>query len=352
MINTRLKELPEPLHGNLPAIVLGELMKFEKELQKNIDGGSRDYPFQKAWNERAMQFRKILADTKPIMRLPPPQKHPQCASVRDTPSGTQGTPTPASRTTEAIAIDSEDDDLPPFNSPVQRSGSKRPHTSAPSTPIKSQRLTNATPRSVPVLAKVHSKCFEVIEVQSIIQDAYVGGIPNQVHPRATEEMIITSMSHWQEPLEQFLKETQELCEGMVFEQVQGVFGHRQQTRYFDLILDICRGFFEDAFSEQRQLLKRVLAWELSRPKTLNDEAMGIARDKALTKLQNHSREIRAYEYVEEQEGRSGKPTTGAARKEKIIKVPESQLKPEPYGRELLAMSVVKGFYEGQYSLAS
>ena len=353
MIDASLKELPEPLHGNLPAIVLGELMKFEKVLQKNIDGGSRDYPFLKAWNEKAMHFRKVLADTKPVMVLPFQSRVLQQPSMPDTPSSsTQETPTPTSRVTAAIAIDSDDEDLPTEPTPTPRSAAKRAHPSTQTTPIKSRRSTNTTPRSAPVSVKVQSKRFVLSEVRSIIQDAYVGDIPEQIHPKAIEEMIVLSMAHWQEPLDQFLKETQGLCEGMVFEQVEAVFGHRQNTRYFDLILEICQTFFEEAFSQQRQLLKRILTWEMSKPKTLNEEAMGLARDKALTMLQAYSRELRAHEYIEEQESRSGKPSSGAARRDKVAKVTDGQLKPEMHGREILAMSVVKGFYEGQHSTES
>ncbi|KAL9124652.1 MAG: hypothetical protein Q9217_006038 [Psora testacea] len=346
IINSALKELPEPLHGNLPAIVLGELMKFERELQKNMDGGLGVHVLQKEWNKKAVQFRKTLADTKPIMKLRDQQ---QC-NMRDTPlGGTLGTPTPTSRTTATIAIESDDDDLPNNHSPIQLSAHKRPHPSTQSTPVKSRRSQNATPRSVPVLPKVQSKVFELAEVQSLIQDAYPGGIPDLIHPLATEQMVILSMAHWQEPLDQFLKETQELCETMVFEQVEAVFGHRQHTRYFDLILEICQTFFGEAFSQQRQLLNRVLAWETSKPTTLNAEAMGMARDKALAMLQAHSREIRARQYVEEQEAKIGKATSGAALKEKAAKVADGQLKPDLHGRELLAMSIVKGFYDVAYS---
>ncbi|KAL9100044.1 MAG: hypothetical protein Q9163_004537 [Psora crenata] len=346
MIDAALKELPEPLHGNLPAIVLGELMKFEKELQKHMDGG-REFPFQKAWNEKATRFRKVLAETKPMLSLSNPERSMRF-NLNDSParSGVQESPSPSSRKAATITINTDDDsDVPTQRSRVQRN--KRPHSSTQSTPIKSQRSSNTTPTSRPVSVGVRAKLFDVAEVNSLIQDAYVGGVPDQTHPMAIEEMIVLSMTHWQGPLDHFLKETQELCESMVFELVQAVFGHRQHTRYFDLILECCRTFFEEAFSQQRQLLNRILAWEMSKPRTLNDEAMCIARDKALTILQSYSREVRAREYVEEQEAKTGKATDGAARKEKAAKVADVQLRPEVYGREIHAMSVVKAFYEGQ-----
>ena len=322
-IDDMLRELPEPIEGNLPAMVLGELMKFNDQLQQHLDGGRRHYPFQKTWNDLASIFRKTLGDTRPILNLPRPQ--------RDGSEVSMGTPTPNGRAT--INIDSDDEDMPtPTMS--QSSGIKRraASTSIDRSPSKAQKAENGD-------RAVQSKAFDLAEIKSLIQDAYAGGVPNQTHPKATEEMIGLSIAHWHVPLDQFLSATEQLCESMVFERVQSVFGGRQGTRFFEQIISHCEAFFKDAFLQQRQVAKRILSWELAKPQTLNEEAMSIARDKALKILQEHRRKAMAYELICEQEQKSGKPTTGQARMDKVARVNESQLKPEIYGQELHAMSV-------------
>ena len=322
-IDDMLRELPEPISGNLPAMVLGELMKFNDQLQQHLDGGRRHYPFQKTWNDLASIFRKTLGDTRPILNLPRPQ--------RDGSEVLMGTPTPNGRAT--INIDSDDEDMPtPTMS--QSSGIKRraASTSLDRSPSKAQKAENGD-------RAVQSKAFDLAEIKSLIQEAYAGGVPNQTHPKATEEMIGLSIAHWHVPLDQFLSATEQLCESMVFERVHSVFGGRQGTQFFEQIISHCEVFFKDVFAQQRQVAKRILSWELAKPQTLNEEAMSIARDKALKILQEHRRKAMAYELICEQEQKSGKPTTGQARMEKVARVNESQLKPEIYGQELHAMSV-------------
>ena len=350
-IDAQLRALPEPIQGNLAAMVLGELMKFEKDLQKNIDGGSRTYPFQKTWDTKAQEFRNLLAGTRPVIRMAPPLRY--SINGRDTPSASQETMAPgsgASRNTMTIDLDSDDDDdVDMQGTPTHRPGSKRPHKSSQSSPVKLPRTSPTAPNPSMCSTKIQSKNFELLEVRSVIQDAYVGGIPGQIHPQAIEDMVKASMAHWQEPVEMFLQSTQQLCETMVSDQVYAVFGHHQNTRYFDIILEICKTFFDDAFLQQRQLNQRILAWELSKPKTLNDEAMSLARDKAMALLRDRSRDIRALNFIEEQENKTGKFTQGHVRKEKISKVQDKDLKPETFHRELYAMSFVKAFYDIAYS---
>ncbi|KAF6240067.1 hypothetical protein HO173_001677 [Letharia columbiana] len=349
LIDAKLQELPEPIDGNLPAIVMGELNRFEREIEKHIDGGSHVNSFQKEWNRLARKFRKDLADTRPVLVLmPSPQTPSHGHSSRGTgPSSMSGTPTPTARgNTTPIPIDSDDDDVPCKPSPVvQRSGQKRPLASVQHTPQKIPRTLNSAPR---LTALSSSRRFDLSEVRDIIQDAYIG-LPNQIDPKATERMIVMSMEHWEEPVNRFLTGTKQLCEAMVFEQVEKVFGKYAKTLFYEKVMKICESFFEEVLSQQRQLVMQVLRWETSKPKTFNDESLELAEGRALTMLQTKRREARAGAYLDEQEAQTGKSTSGQTRIEKISKLSDAQLGPETYNREIVAMSTVKGYYECAYS---
>ena len=335
-IEATLKELPEPLDGNLAAIVYGELLRFEGKVQKNIDGGLQDNTFQKRWHYLALEFRKVLADSRPVLMLPTPSAPRQ--SSRDTPSSEMtGTPTPGSGRGNIpvfnVDSDSEGDHKP---NPVQLSGRKRSHPSTQSTPSKCSRIVPKRTRGY----SITSRRFSLAEVREIIRDAYTG-LPNQTHPKAIERMIKLSQEHWYEPVEHFLGQVRELCQTMVFDQVLEVFGHHQQTKYYEQILGICEAFFEEALVYQRQVAKDILGWELCKPNTLNSEAMNMARDRALTLLQARRREVRANAYLDEQEAKSGKTTTGQARIDKLSKLTgdDGKLPPDMYTQEIMAMSV-------------
>ena len=330
-----LKELPEPLGGNLPAIVYGELLKFEGEIQKNIDGGLQENAFQRRWDSLALEFHKALAESRPVLMLPTPST-PRKRSSNTPSSEVTGTPTPGSGrgniTVFNVDSDSEGDHKP---SPVQVSGRKRSHPSTQSTPSKHSRIVPKRTRGYGIT----SRRFTLSEVRDILHDAYIG-LPNMTHPKAIERMIRLSLEHWHKPVEHFLGQIRELCQAMVFEQVLEVFGHHQQTKYYEQILEICETFFGEALVYQRQVAMDILRLELLKPHTRNSEALKIASDKALVLLQARRREVRANAFLDEQEAKSGKTTSGQARVDKLSKLTDDgKLPPDMFTREIMAMSV-------------
>lgn len=344
LIDSKIQELPKPIHGNLPAIVMAELGNLERALEKQIDGGSQVNSFQKDCNILARNFRKALADSRPVLVLTPNPQTPSRGHVsRGTGSSSMsGTPTPAPRgNATPIPIESDEDDVPCDPSPViGRSGQKRPLTSTQYSPNKTPRTVNSAPRS--------SRLFTLKEVRDIIEDAYIGGLPGRVDPKATERMIVMSMTHWEKPVNEFLDGTKAICKDMVCEQIQTIFGKYVKTKFYEKVKAIWESFFEQVMSRQRQLVLQLLKWEMAKPKTLNDEAFGLAEAKALTMLQNKRRETRAGAYLDGQEAVTGKPTTGQTRIERIGKVSDAQLGPDEYKKEIGAMSSVKGYYECAY----
>lgn len=338
VIKTQLSELPEPLDVNLAPTVMGELMTFERHIEKAINGGTTDFPFQKEWNQITQNFCQDLADTRPVLVFSVPRIFGQS---QQSSGSLNRTPTSAARNTTPIPIDSDDSDdhdaTPSKSSPAFHRSNKRPLPSASqSTPTKF--LKRASEPSPAVLARKGTKRFQLTEVRSICLDAYSGGI-HKTNPKAIENMIAASMEHWEDPLSQFLDRTRHLCQETIFEQFQKVYGKHSQTQYYQTIQQICEDFFNVAFSEQRQMVNRILNWEQSRPKTCNNKAMDLAEAEALAILRKKSRDLRAEAYLCEQERKSGKLSTGQARMEKLDKVADAQLSPENYNQEIEGISV-------------
>ena len=340
-VDAELRALPEAVQGNLPAVVTEELGKFWMQLQKHIDGGSQSCPFQKDFHEIAMQFRHNLTNTKPILKLRDAAVLSRVLPTRETPNSSVAvTPTPTHWTrgpldTSTIIDVSDDEDT---SSPtLHRLGNKRANNVPSESPRKLQRTgsVSAQPSS---MQKIQSKCFTLFEVRKIIHRGYIS-LPGQVDPKAIEELIRLSMEHWHKPLNDFFTNLKSLCKNTVMEQVQNVFGHRCQTKYFDEILEICDVFMEQAMADQFQTAQRLLSWELAKPKTLNERAMDQARDSATTLLRSQRRKILAERFLDEQEEKSGKKSTVAQSDEKLGKLPDDELVPEMFGPELNPMPV-------------
>ena len=337
LIKEKLRGLPEPLDGNLPARLYGELLKFEFELAKYFDGGFQDCSFQRDWHNESLEFRAIMEGSYPLVTIAAVQTPSRKVRSSTSFGGMPGTPTPI-RNVAPISVDSDtDSEERPKVSPASSKNTKqkRLHPSTQSTPQKVARISEI-PRFK--TDKVDRKHFGLDEIRSIRQDHYIG-LPGENDPKATEQMIQLSMAHWEQPVTQFIKRTGELCQNMIYERVLSVFGHRQNTQFYSELTDICGIFLSKAIDDQLMLVKRILSWEQKKPKTLNEVAIEVAKDKQIEYLQKKRREFLAKAWLDQEEEKSGKQTTGLARTDRMAKVTDAQLGPDPYSLEIKAMGV-------------
>lgn len=262
--------------------------------------------------------------------------------VRSSPSVREMPETPTTiRNLIPISVDSETDSEKSLKiSPASRKRiapitPKRPHPSTQSTPQKVARMSEI-PRFE--ANKIGRTQFELEEIRGIRQDHYVG-LPGETDPKAIEKMIQLSMAHWEHPVNQYISRTGELCQSMIYERVLSVFGHRQNTQFYGELTDICGAFLSKAIADQLKLVKQILSWELKKPKTLNEVAIEVAKEKAIEYLQKKRRDSLAKAWLDQEEERSGKQTTGPVRMDKMAKVTDAQLGPDPYSLEIKAMGV-------------
>lgn len=338
-IQEKLRELPEPLDGNLPARLYGELIKFEFELAKHFDGGSQDCPFQREWHNASVNFRDNMEGLYPLVTVTATQTPSRKPWTSRSFGEMLGSPTPSkTKNLAPISIDTDSESEEPLKaSPASRQhiAQKRRHPSVQSTPQKVARMSEVPQFK---MDKPGRKRFELDEIRGIRQDHYVG-LPGETDPKATERMIQLSMATWEDPVNQYISRTGELCQTMIYERVLSVFGHRQNTQFYSELTDICGAFLTNAIDDQLKIVKQILSWELRKPKTLNEVAIEVAKDKATEYLQKKRRECLAKMWLDQEEERTGKQTTGPARMDKMAKVTDAQLGPDPYSLEIKAMGV-------------
>lgn len=350
-IDAELALLPEPPAENLPAILMRELTTFEHELRQHMNGGSQQFPFQKNWMIRATQFRKILADSRPVLLSGDTSRTPTRQKSQILPEGRrivmQGTPTPSRGPIQTISLSSDEDEKPCTSQSTPTSGRKRPNVPVTQhlTPQKRAKLSDIPrhgsgrsekdPKSA-VLRSTRSsdlrKSFSLSDIRGIIQDKSVAGIPNQIHPKVIEEMCQLSIQSWREPLTKFLKLTGDMLSGVLTERVDRVFGRWMHTRLYAETTSIVNGFLATALADQEMAAQRALRLEISKPMTLNAEAQEAARVVALADLEEARREIRILMKSEELEligGRQDKNSKGLA----------AQLGADPFTQEVHTMAV-------------
>lgn len=95
--------------------------------------------------------------------------------------------------------------------------------------------------------------------------------------------------------------------------------------------------------EQRQIVTRMLNWEIYKPVAIIAEAITAAREKALTLLQTRRREYRAWKYLEQQDSGANQTPSRQNKSDRLAKVTDAQLGTDPYSQEILAISVSTSF---------
>ena len=340
-IEQSLKALPEPITGNLPLKILEHIIFFEGEIQKDFDGGVPGHSFQMEWHNVAEQFRKTLEDSRPLLShsATPP-------AIRPTIEG-QDTPTRTHTMSDAINLDSDDEDLPAsVNALPNRPSKKRSNDTTPqNTPLKRARMGDIPLHSRGSGKTSYSKTFSLTEVERFLKEAHVG-LPCQIDPKATERMICASVSVWAEPLKDFLESSVKMCQTLISNRVTAAFSAWQQTLLQIRTQEICASFFDRITRQLQAFIDSIYKRELSRPMTLNKEALGTANEKALTMLIARRRDYRASRYLDEQDSALERTPNRQSRAERLAKITDVQLGPDPYAQEVLAMSVRRLVYLG------
>lgn len=316
MIEAELKIIPGLPAGNLPMKVLERIIAFEAEIKAQIDGGSHHYPFQKDWSQLAVKFREVLAASRP--KLPRPQiQRTKCISIDDSEDGVPESPLSGKKRKQNPRTEA----------------SPRKKTASKISPDK-RKLSDIPVFAIAPMSQPSARVLTLDDIRSIIEDAQVG-LPGQIDPRATERMIRISQDSWDQPLSQFLDQTEELCRNMIMEKIIQVFGEWRQTGLFTQILEICNKFLDKRMGQQRQAAERARMLELHKPMTLNSEALKVLCDNAKAEIKASRREVRVTELVERLEAKNIKATSAAT---------DAQLGPDPYSKEVELIGVSLFFY--------
>lgn len=288
------------------------LNDFETNIKKLIDGDisifiDREIPgsfFWKDWNNLAMTFRGVMAESRPVLLM------------RD-PTDPVGVPTPIQqRHPETIELEDDFSDTETGS----RFGRKR-------------RRTSVASSDRPFATK-----FSLRQIREIMREG-VPGLPGQIDTRTVDRVIRLSLQKWDKPLDQFLSQVEQLCRDMFMKHANQIFGRWRVTGLYTRVVEICSSFLKDAMASQRKAAQRALKLELHKPASFNAEGLKMAEEQALDQIMTNRHSYRATIFVRHQEQRNVKGSGGLSREDRIGKVSETQLGPDPYSQEVHLIGV-------------
>ncbi|KAL5001869.1 P-loop containing nucleoside triphosphate hydrolase protein [Aspergillus recurvatus] len=319
-IDEELSRLPAPPSANVPYILCKKLHTFEERIHCQIDGGSREYPLQKIWNNIAEDFKRALVKTRPTVKLL------------------------ADLDKQKIAISRDDDDsecevvqysakrkLPGDSlgcwSPAVKNGAKSP----------SKYYTAHFEKfSGP------AKEFTWEAIRDINKDSASAGIPQQINPRAIDYMNKISVAHWRDPMVTFINASHQLVKEKLLHELNEVFVQYTQTGLFRELEKMIKNYLRKLHIEHLAHVDELYEIEHCRPFTMADSQLSQATEDCQKHLQAKRLAARANHYLDIQ----GKfPRDDPRRETERKKLGVAELGVDEFALEVRMMATTRGYYE-------
>lgn len=318
-IDAELASLPELPSVNQLLIVKNALANVGGQVKQHLQGeSSRHLVFQNHWRNICERFCKAVLDMKPSLHLGAAMNRVVInldddgdESSSGSPFSARATPTPSRYRTITKAEQTPRLNLRgtvPFPSQAPHNAQNRP-TSRPgifSTPTRrpnqanppsSQARTPNGNRDPYAHCRHTGKKWTLLEIRSLIVQYMPAGMSDVVNHAVRQDMCMSSMAQWYQPIEVFLFHTKSLFRKMIFDCLDDGLEYWQQTQLFR----DCRKILDDYLSElemmQAGFNKEIFELETFRLFTLIEP--NFSKNKAdETKLLNDRRtECRAKEQV-------------------------------------------------------
>ncbi|RAH46914.1 putative dynamin GTPase [Aspergillus brunneoviolaceus CBS 621.78] len=328
-IDAELQTLPDPPSASSPFILCQMLNNFRERVQAHMDGGSVDYPLLKMWSHLAIDFKKVLRETRPSIKILSQAEEREKAMYSQ-------------------KADDSDSEVTEVHPPLATLA-KRKALNHGDTPDAKRRFTPDLDSFRP-FDKVRRdiKNFTWEEIRECNEAATRGCLPDQIDPKAIEILNQRSVKHWKTPLTIFLDESHNLVKRILLEQVDEVFVQYQRTNLYREIRRIVEQFLQKLHQQHINWAEEVYEMEHNNPFTMNGIALEQAKNDGfgvLVRARNSNR------YALYQD-RIGRYPQGDIRREKelssMMEKPqelEAALGPDQYLPEMRIMAYARGYYD-------
>ncbi|KAL4734863.1 P-loop containing nucleoside triphosphate hydrolase protein [Aspergillus similis] len=319
-IDEELSRLPAPPSANVPYILCKKLHTFEERIHCQIDGGSREYPLQKIWNNIAEDFKRALAKTRPTVKLLADLDKQKIAITRDEDDSE------CEVVQYSVKRKLPGDSLGSW-SPAVKNGAKNP-------------------------SKYHTAHFEKFSgpareftweaIREINKDSASAGIPQQLNPRAIDYMNKISVAHWRDPMVTFISASHQLVKDKLLHELNGVFVQYTQTGLFRELEKIIKNYLRKLLVEHLAHVDELYEIEHCRPFTMAYSQLNQATEDCQKQLQSKRLAARANHYLDLQ----GKfPRDDPRRENERKKLGVAELGADEFSLEVRMMATTRGYYE-------
>ncbi|KAF1993847.1 P-loop containing nucleoside triphosphate hydrolase protein [Amniculicola lignicola CBS 123094] len=339
-VNAELRGLPEPPTHNAVHEVCNVLQSFTIRIRQEIEGDLGENKWVNLWEDLKTNFESWLTTMRPGARLGPCQRD----------RGLYSTSTVGASIDNSIVVDSDNEGILAPETPSK----KRKLEGVPDSPMK-HREEQAGPSSTAPAANASDRSFadlkqlyQLDEFAERIRRASKNRIPDQLHPKVLDMLILSTLRHWNQPLEKFFDD----FKTGIKQHIQDIFDQEFQlwrdAPIYGEALRIVTNLLDSHFSEQKNTMAaEALRDELEGPYMYHKELWKTEKAAVRQACQNKRSRIRQSKYFEEMAAATGTPLSNNQR-EAMLKRDlslDALFKQDPYALELNVIAAIISYYQ-------
>ncbi|KAF2136013.1 uncharacterized protein K452DRAFT_303099 [Aplosporella prunicola CBS 121167] len=333
-IDIELSKIPEPPTNDAQRIVHESLGSFISTVTKQLEGELPSNDFRKSWKKRREEFSEALFDQRPKLVYTAASDGEQvfrerAGSIMPNFPGTPQTPavpgTP--RNPQVIDLDSEPDATP------SKKRKKR------ETSYEIRRTASSKPSAL-------NKRFTLEAIRSTLNDLSTSDIPGDIDPKAVNHMRLETLKNWDQPMAAFLDGVLEAIRDTIKKALDATLQAWNTTELYTKTKQLSEDFVQDITHQLHNVYApRALRLERCKPMTENFASLKSNEEKELEIFQEARWKARTEAYFNNQDRVTGKTTQPADRQKKMVDEHfRKSLGPDPFAREVEAMSKIRGYY--------
>lgn len=326
-VSSQLDAMPErPVSPS--QTVMEEVQKLTTMATKYTTGD--DDAFRAKFKSHMRSYAKALQAARPKLRLGTPGYEKQVIPLDSDEDVASDTPTPSKKRKNNGGY---------ATSPAPRAGVPRPTPRSTPRPtrFKQEEQPATQARAELTLDKIHKA----------IDRASTSDLPDQVHPKVTERLILDSTSMWPALTTDLLDNIQSLVGKMLAKCVADTLGARGCTQLFTETGRIIDAFCKNVFEDETRFINHLVAGETHRPTSYGD-ALKQSTQRMKTELAAARLKERLDEHFDTLEvEHNAKVTLPEKRMEKAkdSDFVAKHLGPDKYAREVAAMGMPFAYYD-------
>jgi GTPase SAR1 family protein len=318
-IDRELQRLPNPPTEDVQRILWAKTSALERKFDEILDGTScpkqtsaHRKPLQEQWNLIVLDLQTALIKTRPILDFNTSKDKEDLAEIVDS-----------------------DCEMHIVGVKVSPSKKRKMPVDTPMEASSNAEIQNQSPYSTRFFEGSKHVRFSLQFLSEVKIRSNTVGVPNQLDPRAIENLNKRSVEHWDALLETFMKATHGLVHDMLLEALEEEFVQYRQTGLYQELSKILKQYLTKVRMDHREIANHYCRSEREIPFTMAQNLHQDLMMQALKELNPRRLHARASCYLRIR----GHDMNDERIADKIKKVTIDQLGPDRYSQEIHMMAV-------------